>query len=689
MRQEHYVHRDLDWLNFNGRVLEESADEHLPIYERIKFMAIFSANLDEYYRVKLAALHKLKYLKKKRIEKWLTFNPQSLISKIGMIVNEQQEHFGYLWRQQILPELAKNSIILIEDEHYHDEHREAVSDHFQTAILSYLSVQVLTPEKKVRIENGCVYLAIHLKSKITHQESTGLIKIPSELPRFIQLPIRESKYYITFLDDIIRANIPLIFPDYVPADSSYSIKINYDEDVEIEDEFRGNLLTKIKEQLEKRKLGVPVRLLFDAAMPENLLQRIVSASNIETNNLVKGGRYHNLNDLLDLPNPVGQKLEAKKIIPLKVECLEGDISIASAMKKRDFLLHYPYHTYEYALRFFSEAIFDSSVIKIQITLYRISRNSLIAQSLIAAAKNGKEVVVFVEVKARYDELNNILWANEMEKAGVQIIYSIPKLKVHAKVALITRLEKGNKKVRYAYLATGNFNERTARIYADYGLLTINKNITRELNLLFDYLVTRKTKSIEYKTLLVSRFSMKKKLLQLIDREIAASKRGLPAKIHLKMNSMDEVEMIEKLYEASQQGVEVKLIVRAGCSLIPGIPGISENISAYRIVDRYLEHARIYYFYQGGKEPVYLSSADWMNRNLNKRIEVAFPVLDKKCKAQIRHALDLQLSDNTKRTSIQQSERIMPGTKPVRAQTDTYTWLKNLEKLSMATPSTHP
>jgi polyphosphate kinase len=341
------------------------------------------------------------------------------------------------------------------------------------------------------------------------------------------------------------------------------------------------------------------------------------------------------------------------------------------------------------LRFFSEAIFDSSVIKIQITLYRISKDSLIAQSLIAAAKNGKDVVVFVEVKARYDELNNMLWAKEMEKAGVKIYYSIPKLKVHAKIALITRLEKDNKKVHYAYLATGNFNERTARIYADYGLFTIDKKIARELNLLFDYLITRKSKAVAYKTLLVSRFNMKKKLLQLIDKEIAASKNGLPAKIHLKMNSMDEVEMIEKLYEASQQGVEVKLIVRAGCSLIPGIPGISENISAYRIVDHYLEHARIYYFYQEGKEPVYLSSADWMNRNLNKRIEVAFPVLDKKCKAQIRYALDLQLADNRKRTPIHQSQKITESTRPIRAQTDTYSWLNNLEELNIPTPSTQP
>ncbi len=686
MRQEHYVNRDLDWLNFNGKVLQESADQALPIYERIKFMAIFSANLDEYYRVKVAALHKLTSLKRKRVEKWLTFVPQNLISQIAETVNEQQENFGYIWRNQILPELAKYNIILIQDEHYYPEHIEAVNDHFQNTILSYISVHLLTPEKKIRIENGCVYLAVNLKHKLTLLESTGLIKIPSELPRFIQLPCRESKYYLTFLDDIIRSNITLIFPDYFQTGSAYSIKINYDEDVEIEDEFSGNLLTKIKEQLEKRKEGVPVRLLYDSAMPENLKQEIVSGTDIETHFLVKGGRYHNLSDLFDLPNPVGHKLEAKKIKPLEIKCLEEDVSIGKAMEKRDFLLHYPYHTYDYTLRFFSEAIFDPGVIKIQITLYRISRNSLIAQSLIAAAKNGKEVVVFVEVKARYDELNNMIWASEMEKAGIKIFYSIPKLKVHAKIALITRLEKGDKKVHYGYLATGNFNERTARMYADYGMLTVNKKITREMKLLFDYLVTQKAKSVNYKTLLVSRFSMKKKLLQLIDKEIVASKKGLPAKIHLKMNSMDEAEMIEKLYEASQQGVEVKLIVRAGCSLVPGVPGISENISAYRIVDRYLEHARIYYFYQGGKELIYLSSADWMNRNLNKRIEVAFPVLDKKCKSEIRYAMDLQLSDNTKRTRIQSSEKILEntGTKSVRAQTDTYTWLKNLDELNTPT-----
>lgn len=677
MPETHYVHRDLDWLNFNGRVLQEAKDTTLPVYERIKFLAIFSSNLDEYYRVKVAALQKLKQLKKKRAEKWLTFAPKELITRIAEKVDAQQEAFGEIWRNEILPELAKNNIILQQDEMYLPGHDTFVHEFFYTNILSYLSVHLATAERKLDLENSTIYLAVQLQHRNSKSESIGLVKISSKIPRFIQLPSLDSKHYITFLEDIIRAHFKLLFPEHKLISQVYSLKINRDEDVDIDDEFSGNLLVKIKEQLEKRKYGVPVRLLYDNAMPDHFLEKLIGCISVNPENKIPGGRYHNLHDLFNLPNPVGSSLELTPLQALLDSELEKASSLFKAFSIRDYLLHYPYHSYKYVLRFFNEAIVDPEVTRIQITLYRISQHSQIANALSNAARSGKEVIVFVEVKARYDELNNIHWADEMKKAGVKIIYSVPDIKVHAKVALVTKTKKNGKHIQYAYLSTGNFNEKTARIYADYGLFTANKNITLELASLFLYLQSNATGKKNFRTLLVSRSNMKKKLLSFIDKEIAAVKKGLPGKIHLKMNSLDDHQMIEKLYEASQQGVAIKLIVRGGCSLVPGIKGTSDTINAYRLVDRYLEHARIYYFYNQGKEKIYLSSADWMNRNLNKRIEVAFPVLNKSLKNQICYGFDLQWADNTKLTSISENEvkSNQAHEKAVRAQYAMYYWLK--------------
>jgi polyphosphate kinase len=420
----------------------------------------------------------------------------------------------------------------------------------------------------------------------------------------------------------------------------------------------------------------------------DFLKRLISCIAIGNASAIPGGRYHNLHDLLHLPNPVGKQLEVAPIVPQVLPELETSPSLFGALRRTDYLLYYPYQSYKYVLRFFNEAIIHPDVTRIEITLYRISKQSQVALALCSAARSGKEVIVFVEVKARYDELNNLHWADEMKRAGVKIFYGLPGVKVHAKVALVTQKTGNGKLIRYAYLSTGNFNEKTAQVYADYGFFTSDKDITRELASLFSLLQRKKPdRDTAFKTLLVAGFNMKQSIIDLIDQEIRNVKKGLPGKIHLKLNGLDELDMITKLYEASQCGVEVKLIIRSGCSLIPGIKGISESIQAYRLVDRYLEHSRVYYFYQNGKEQVYLSSADWMHRNMNKRIEVAFPVRNQVLKNQVRYAFDLQWADNTKLTPISERHSV-PGCTPqpaVRAQYAIYDWLKEISSIQLPQP----
>ena len=673
-----YFNRDLSWLKFNYRVLMEAADETVPLYQRIKFIAIYSSNLDEFFRVRVAVWRRISALKKKKLKPEMTVRPKRLLRQILKEVDQQQREYGKILNQKILPSLKEAGIILYRGNSILKSHYKPVNQYFLSKVLSYLQPVMLTDGLDLVpfLENGFLYLLIKLERlDETRSVHYALLNIPSEsLPRFFRLPDIRSRHYIIYLDDMIRLNLSYVFPGYQVV-GCYSIKMSRDADIEIEDEYSGDLVEKIRAQIEKRKVGVPTRFLYDAAMPRDMIEFVQQLYQLQPEDLIKGGRYHNLNDFMEFPNPLAPDLQEQPMPALENSALENQPSVLDNISKQDQILHFPYQSYDYVLRFFNEAAIDPDVSEIKVTLYRVARNSMIANALISAAKNGKKVTAFVEVKARFDEANNLKWADKMEAAGVRLIYSLPGLKVHAKVALVVRTSTEGDQC-FAYLGTGNFHEDTARIYCDHGLLTSHNQLTKELSMVFELLETQ-VKSRPFQHLLVAQHNMQARFLEMIDREIDHSARGLPASIVIKLNNIEDQVMIDKLYEASQKGVNIVLLVRSICCLVPDA-AYSANIKVIRLVDRFLEHARVFYFHNHGKEDLYLASADWMNRNLYRRIEVGFPILDQNIKRELLRILKFQTEDNVKAYRLDSKQHHQPTNRRrarVRAQMETYQWLK--------------
>lgn len=683
MNDNKYFDRDLSWLSFNERVLMEAADTAVPLYERIKFLAIYSSNLDEFFRVRVASLRSIVDIDKKKINKRFNRKPKKLLHDVLQEVHRQQEQFGNIKKEVILPELRKNNIILYRDEPILKEHDQFVERYFKSKVLSYLQPIIMTRKKSRApyLDNRALYFAIILKDKATGKTDYAHLNIPTNhLQRFVELPKVNDCYYFIAIDDIIREKVDFLFPSY-SIEGIYSIKLNRDADLNIEDEYSGDLVKKIRKQIDKRNLGMPSRFLYDQDMPEELLNFLVKNFKLEEDDLMPGGRYHNMYDLFDLDNPLKPKLENPWLPTIRKECLEENPSVFKAIDEKDVMLHFPYQSYDYVLRFFNEAALDTQVEEIKVTFYRIAPDSFISNALISAANNGKEVTVFVEIKARFDEENNLKWAAEMEQAGVKIIYSIPGLKVHAKVAVVCRRQEDGTFKRYGFFGTGNFNEKTATIYADEALLTCNQEMTEELDHVFQYLYDREPIP-PFKHLMVSQFNITDRLTELIDREVENVKAGGKGLITLKLNNLEDHVMIDKLYAASQAGVKIELIIRAICCLRPGIKGVSENITVRRIVDRYLEHSRIFYFYNNGMDDVYQGSADWMRRNLYRRIEVVFPVYQKDLKAEVLKLIDVQLRDNVKACFLDENlnnVRIDNGLAKVQSQLSFYHWLEEQEQ----------
>ena len=678
-----YFDRDLSWLSFNLRVLLEAKDSSVPLYERIKFMAIYSSNLDEFFRVRVASTRRIKAIKKKKLNQKLEVKPNKLLANIHREVGRQLEIYGEIWRDGIIPDLQRNNIHLYRDAKLLPAHKPEVEQYFKSKVLAFLQPKLLDQSNAEVpfLENKELYLAIELKKNGQNVEY-ALLNIPSsqQLSRFLVLSRLGETNYIVHLDDIIRANIELVFPDYDQI-TCYSIKLNRDAGLHIEDEYSGDLVEKIKKQLNKRNVGVPSRFLYDQNISPDLLKLLKEIFDLSMDDLVPGGRYHNMNDLFGFPNPLKPKLEQVKPKTLACPELDEEAFLMNAMEKKDIVFHFPYQSYDYVLRFFNEAAIDPLVKEIKVTLYRIAANSVIANALISAARNGKQVIVFVELKARFDEANNIFWAQRMEEAGVIIIYSMPGLKVHAKVALVTREDNTGNKKGYAFFGTGNFNESTANIYADHGLLTCHAGMTKELDKVFKYLYKKKPiESLSH--LLVPNHNMQEDFLALIQGEIENAKAGKKTGITIKLNNLEDKIMIDKLYEASTAGVKVELLIRGICCLIPQVKGQSENISVTRVVDIFLEHARIFIFENGGNEVMYLSSADWMKRNLYRRVEVGFPIYDASIRSEIKGIIDLQLKDNQKACLLDENHNNISKRndgKEVRCQIDTYEFLGKNEK----------
>ena len=647
-----FLNRDLSWLSFNHRVLLEAADESVPLYSRIQFLSIFSSNLDEFFRVRMPSIYAFTNINAKKTSLRDDY-PENLVNIVKEMVQNQQEDFGKIFTQQLLPGLKENGIHLYYKNAILEEHKESIREYFLSRVLSFLQPILLKKENQenVFLENNHLYFIVPIEplneSGKTHY---ALLNIPSDqLLRFSVLNKINDNDYILFLDDVIRENLAEIFPGYKIQDA-YSVKLTRDADLNLEDEFAGDLADKIEKQLDKRDIGTATRFLFDGRMPGNIREFVKKYFSVPDEEMVEGGRYHNLKDLGSLPNPSGKNITYENRPSVPHPAFNNHHSIFKIISEGERLLHLPYHSYNYILRFFNEAAIDPDVKEIYITLYRVAANSHIANALISAARNGKKVTVFVELKARFDEANNLHWSKKMKAAGVKIVNSIPGLKVHAKIALVKRVEE-EKMRHYSLLATGNFNETTGRFYTDHVFFTNKEEFSDESQQLFFYLQSRlqpeQYGKINFKHLLVSQFNMVKRFHKLIDREIENANAGLPAHIIIKVNNLQERKMIEKLYEASNAGVKIQLIVRSICCVAPGIPGQSENITIHRIVDRFLEHARIFMFYNNGQPEFFMGSADWMNRNLHSRIEVVFPVYDENLKKEINHILQLQLGDTKK------------------------------------------
>lgn len=681
-----YFKRDVSWLSFNYRVLLEAEDDALPIYERIKFLSIYSSNLEEFYEIRVAE-HRGVIMKKNFTEE-SGAEAEEVLTEITNEVNRQQREYYRIFSEKILPELNRQNIYLYQGSEPEPFHEEFVHNFFNEEVFPFLSpVMIQAGDIRTFIRDRRLYLVIRMvkKSKRKPEGDTvpeyhyALMKIPyAKVPRFIELPAHEGKFYIMFIDDIIRANLANVFPGY-EIDSCYSIKISRDADIYLEDE-KGNIVESIRKKVKKRKIGALSRFMYDRAMPEDFLSFICDAFGITRDELVVGGRYLNLQDLAKLPNPKGKELEQKIPTPMRVPYLDEKGSVFRAVKRKDIMLHFPYQSFDYLIRFLMEAAFDPKVDEIKITQYRVAENSAVINTLVSAAQNGKKVTVFVELKARFDEENNMSTAERMEKAGIRIIYSIPGLKVHAKVAVIIRKdsEDGNKRRDFAYLSTGNFNEKTARIYSDMALLTCNDEIITDINKVFAVLEGKMSEPT-FRHLLVARFNMVPELTRMIHREIEHVKQGRKGRIVLKMNGLHDQNMINELYHASENGVEIDLIVRGICCLVPGQP-YSANIRVTRIVDMFLEHSRIWYFYNDGREDVFLTSADWMRRNLNRRIETAFPILVPEIKQEVIDILKIQMRDNVKACLIdgQLRNNFKHNDDPVkvRSQLAIYEYLKN-------------
>lgn len=678
-----YINREISWLSFNERVLQEAADKTTPLVERLKFLGIFSNNRDEFYRVRVATVRRLSKLGKKAISVYGE-DPKELLTRLQRRVIEQQNRFEAIY-QELIKELAATNVFIINEKELSLTQQDFIRDYFSHEVVSTLFPVMIDDSKPFPyMKDKASYLYLKLESILTRQKNKfALIEIPSKVtPRFVVLPKQGNKHYIILLDDVIRFNTDQIFDVFgYRTVEAYNIKLTRDAELEMDNDVSKSMIEKISKSVKARKQGLPVRFVYDVAMPNDMLKYIMKKLGMaKKDNAIPGGRYHNFKDFMNFPNPGDKSLVYSHHAPLKHKyLLNNPFTTLKVIKSKDILLHYPYHTYNHIIHLLREASIDPTVESIKITLYRVAADSSkIANALINAVKNGKKVSVLVELQARFDEANNIYWANKLQDEGARVIYGVPGLKVHSKLILITTKEAG-KTVNYAHIGTGNFNEKTARVYTDFSLLTANKQIADDLGKVFDF-YENNFKVFQFKHLLVAPFFMRKELILLINKEIQIAKSKKKAAITLKLNSLVDKEMIQKLYEASNAGVRITLIIRGACSLVTELEGWSDNIRAYSIVDKYLEHTRVFIFHNRGHEKIFLSSADWMSRNLDSRSEVAVPIYDEEVRKQIKDIINIQLSGNTKVRIIDRKQenhykKAKPGEKKVRVQDAVYAYLQ--------------
>lgn len=646
-----YLNREISWLYFNQRVLHEAANEEVPLWERIRFLGIFSNNTDEFFRVRVATLRRLATTKSRKFEKF-DIDPKKLLSIVNTMVKEQQKTFISIFRSIVTQLNKQNVIILNETQVKHPQHLAFLQDFYENELrIQIFPIMLSNLHSKAILRDENPYLAILLR-KTSHKnqkEDYALIEIPANvLPRFVVLPnIGDNKLYIILLDDVIRLFLTRIFSmlDYDTFEA-YTIKITRDSELDIEQDISKSFIDRIEESLKQRYTGVPVRLVYDKKIPKKLLNLVLFKLQISSDDIIiPGGRYHNFKDFMNFPKFGDDKNYFPKLEPLPHPELMNAKRIIDVLDKKDILLSFPYHSFSYVIDFLREASIHPEVRSIRMTVYRIAPNSRVMNALINAARNGKHVTVFMELQARFDERTNIFWSQRLLEEGITIQHSFPGLKVHSKLIQIRR-QKDNKDIFYTLIGTGNFNESTAQSYSDCILMTSDKDIGEDVRKVFELFETV-YKPVKFKKIYVSPFTTRIFIRAQLSRLIQHARKNLPAECIIKVNNLSDKDTIDLLYKASQAGVKIHLIVRSICSLIPQLPGYSENIQAISIVDRFLEHARIFYFKIGDKEEVYISSADFMMRNLDHRVEVTCPVLQPDLVEELKQYLFFQLQDNTK------------------------------------------
>jgi len=672
------VNRELSWLSFNERVLQEAMDVLVPIIERLRFLGIYSNNMDEFYRVRVANVKRLVGIKNAAVQGYKG-SASELLEDIREEVMRQRKMFDKTYLE-IVAQLEKEGVYQLTEKNLSEKHKRELSRFFHSELKHEIVPIILNPKNAFpKLQDKHIYLAIRLKKSSTKKVQYAYIQIPSTYSRFYQIKDQDKTYFI-LVDDIIRLHLDSIFSIFEADElEAFTFKFTRDAELNLDDDLSVSYIDKMEKSLQNRKKGEPVRFVYDRNMPEDLKKYLLKSLNLRDGlNAIPGGRYHNFKDFADFPDFGKKNLIYEKLPPLDHPDLVNAKRYLEVFDKKDILLHFPYQKFDYVVDTLREAAIDPDVKSIKLNVYRLAKNSQIMNALLSAVSNGKEVVVVFELQARFDEENNLYWAERMKEQGAKVIFGVPGLKVHSKLLQITRLVKG-KEVITAYVGTGNFNEKTARIYSDIGIFTTNKSICQEIRKVFNLMENNMERST-YRSLLLSPFNSRRKLTALIQNEIDNAKKGLKSGIKIKINNLVDDGMIEKLYQASDAGVPIQMNVRGVCSLVPDKKH-SKNIEVISIVDRFLEHARFIIFENNGKPLFYISSADWMERNLDKRIEVGAPVLDELLQNELQTIFGIQWSDNQKsrifEKKLKNDYRTNELETPVRSQMALYEYYQNL------------
>ena len=680
IKSKKYINRELSWLDFNSRVLQEAANDKVPLLERLRFIGIFSNNLDEFFQVRFATVQRIAQSEKTGKKIFGGQSAENLLRSItNKVIEQQSESMNIL--SKIENKLKDEHIYFINEKQVLKDHESFLKEYFIQNVSPALMTIMINEEEAQDFSDNLAFLVVKLNLKTSDKNNTqfALIELPKDLERFIVLPEINNKQYIMFLDDLIRYHFHIIFNflDFKSIES-HMIKVTRDAELDMEGDVSKSYINKIIESVKERVLAEPVRLVYDKNIGSDTLNKIKKILKVDNDDsLIPGGRYHHRRDYMNFPKLKRSDLLYSKNDPLLIPGLSLEKSLFKAIEKKDYLLYTPYHSFSYIIKFLREAALDPGVSLIKITIYRLSKISNVARALINAAKNGKKVLVQIELQARFDETNNIIYAEQMQSAGVELIFGIPGLKVHSKICVIEKTIN-NKRKRFGFISTGNLNEDTAKVYTDYTLFTSNQKILRDVNKVFNFLQVH-YKLKKYKHLIVSPHYTHNAIVKLIDNEIKNKKLGLSSGIKLKLNAITNFSMINKLYEASNAGVNIKMIVRGICCLVPGVKGMSENIEVISVVDKFLEHSRVYSFNNGGNEKIFISSADFMTRNIENRVEVATPIYDTSLQKEIIDVFEIIWNDNVKGRRLnyeRQNEFIMNKKKPTRSQFEIYEYYKN-------------